>query len=128
MAETTSSSFPPLSNRTQQALKRGADSPLSTALFKTFGNQWTSENPDGVVNAGLAENSLMHECSFSLSIPPPDPASPNLRSILHFKGLQEFWARTGIMKLEHTVSSAFFVQIPITFHLRRYFLSCRSLR
>lgn len=70
MAETTSSSFPPLSNRTQQALKRGADSPLSTALFKTFGNQWTSENPDGVVNAGLAENSLMHECSFSLSIPP----------------------------------------------------------
>ena len=60
----TPSSSPPLSKRTQQALKRGADSPLSTALFKTFGNQWTTENPDGVVNAGLAENSLMHECSF----------------------------------------------------------------
>ncbi|GAA5873886.1 hypothetical protein JCM16303_002622 [Sporobolomyces ruberrimus] len=71
------SAAPPLSKRTQEALKRGAESPLSTALFKTFGNQWTEDNPDGVVNAGLAENSLMHEW------------------------LQEFWSRTGVMKLEH---------------------------
>lgn len=53
---------PPLSKRTQTALRKGASSPHSNALFKTFGNQWSEENPQGVVNAGLAENSLMHEC------------------------------------------------------------------
>ncbi|GAA6063704.1 hypothetical protein JCM10212_004431 [Sporobolomyces blumeae] len=71
------SSQPPLSRRTQEALKRGADSPLSTALFKTFGYQWNDDNPNGVVNAGLAENSLMHDW------------------------LQAFWSRAGVMHLEH---------------------------
>ncbi|GAA5960855.1 hypothetical protein JCM3765_000844 [Sporobolomyces pararoseus] len=69
---------PPLSKRAREALTRSAESPLSAALFKTFGNQWNDDNPDGVVNAGLAENSLMHEW------------------------LQEFWSRAGTMKLEHT--------------------------
>ncbi|GAA5933492.1 uncharacterized protein JCM15063_001326 [Sporobolomyces koalae] len=78
---------PPLSARTQQALKRGAESPLSTALFKTFGNQYSNSNPQGVVNAGLAENSLMHDCALSL---------PSLN------GLRAFWGRTGVMQLAHT--------------------------
>ncbi|GAA5907497.1 uncharacterized protein JCM6883_001224 [Sporobolomyces salmoneus] len=69
---------PLLSKRTREALERGADSPLSTALFKTFGNQWSPDNPEGVINAGLAENSLMN------------------------KWLQEFWARPGSMKLKDT--------------------------
>jgi hypothetical protein len=64
----SSQNRPPLSKRTQEALERGAESPLSTALFKTFGNQWSDDNPEGVVNAGLAENSLMHECSLPHNI------------------------------------------------------------
>ncbi|GAA6019099.1 hypothetical protein JCM11491_002846 [Sporobolomyces phaffii] len=71
------SSPPPLSKRTRDALERGSESPLSNALFKTFGNPWTEDNQDGVVNAGLAENSLMHDW------------------------LQGFWARTGVMNLQH---------------------------
>ncbi|CEQ41537.1 SPOSA6832_03261, partial [Sporobolomyces salmonicolor] len=71
-------SSPPLSSRAQEQMRKGSESPLFSALFKTFGNQWSEENPDGVVNAGLAENSLMHDF------------------------LYEFYERKYNLKIEHT--------------------------
>ncbi|BGP17694.1 hypothetical protein JCM10213v2_005733 [Rhodosporidiobolus nylandii] len=70
---------PHISTRAQQQLNRSAASPLLGALGKTFGNQYDpAQNPDGVINAGLAENSLLHEW------------------------LIEFFERKGSLKLEHT--------------------------
>ncbi|GAA5906199.1 hypothetical protein JCM6882_006074 [Rhodosporidiobolus microsporus] len=53
---------PGLSQRAEEQLESGAKNPLLGAVGKTFGNQYDKEtNPDGVVNAGLAENSLLHD-------------------------------------------------------------------
>ncbi|GAA5904791.1 hypothetical protein JCM8208_001355 [Rhodotorula glutinis] len=69
---------PPLSHRAREQIDSSADSPLLKALGRTFGNPRSSDNPDGVINAGLAENSLLHDW------------------------LTEFWERPGTLKLDHT--------------------------
>ncbi|GAA5987548.1 hypothetical protein JCM10908_002003 [Rhodotorula pacifica] len=72
-----SASRPSLSERAIAQKKASAESPLFSALFRTFGNQWSEANPDGIVNAGLAENSLMHDW------------------------LTRFWERQGSLKINH---------------------------
>ncbi|BGP54406.1 hypothetical protein JCM8202v2_001984 [Rhodotorula sphaerocarpa] len=47
-------------------------------MFRTLGNQWSDTNPNGIVNAGLAENSLMHDW------------------------LTAFWQRKGALTIKHT--------------------------
>ncbi|GJN90234.1 hypothetical protein Rhopal_003233-T1 [Rhodotorula paludigena] len=85
---------PGLSERATKQLDETSKSPLFSAIFRTFGNQaslisplrrrlrtaayWSEENPDGVVNAGLAENSLLHDW------------------------LIKFWERQGTLKIGHT--------------------------
>ncbi|GAA5999565.1 uncharacterized protein JCM10292_004231 [Rhodotorula paludigena] len=77
---------PGLSERATRQLDETSKSPLFSAIFRTFGNQarlsplnyWSEENPDGVVNAGLAENSLLHDW------------------------LIKFWERQGTLKIGHT--------------------------
>ncbi|KAL8276984.1 hypothetical protein RQP46_010619 [Phenoliferia psychrophenolica] len=50
-----------ISKRSQALLDRGRDNPLLHALIRTFGSQYSDANPSGVINCGLAENSLMLE-------------------------------------------------------------------
>ncbi|POY72182.1 hypothetical protein BMF94_4819 [Rhodotorula taiwanensis] len=69
---------PTLSKRATAQMDATAKSPLFSAIFRTFGNQWSEANPDGIVNAGLAENSLMHDW------------------------LTTFWERQGTLKINHT--------------------------
>ncbi|BGP49569.1 hypothetical protein JCM10450v2_005463 [Rhodotorula kratochvilovae] len=68
---------PPLSRRAVKQQEKSAKSPLLSALFRTFSNLWSEDNPDGVINAGLAENSLLHDW------------------------LIAFWERQGTLKIEH---------------------------
>ncbi|GAA5983427.1 hypothetical protein JCM11641_007845 [Rhodosporidiobolus odoratus] len=73
------SGVPGLSKRAEAQLEKSGSSPLMNVLFKTFSNQWDEEyNPDGVINAGLAENSLLHPW------------------------LTDFFEKKGSLKLEHT--------------------------
>ncbi|BGO92716.1 hypothetical protein NBRC10512v2_005000 [Rhodotorula toruloides] len=55
-------SKPQLSRRARHQLEESSKSPLFAAIFRTFGNQagsfWSETNPEGIVNAGLAENVL----------------------------------------------------------------------
>ncbi|TKA55526.1 hypothetical protein B0A53_02702 [Rhodotorula sp. CCFEE 5036] len=67
-----------LSKRATAQMEATAKSPLFSAIFRTFGNQWSEENPEGIVNAGLAENSLMHDW------------------------LTRFWERQGSLRIDHT--------------------------
>ncbi|GAA5879677.1 hypothetical protein JCM3774_002405 [Rhodotorula dairenensis] len=69
---------PALSRRATVQMEETSKSPLFSAIFRTFANQWSDENPEGIVNAGLAENSLMHDW------------------------LTRFWERQGSLKINHT--------------------------
>ncbi|KAG0657426.1 hypothetical protein C6P46_006500 [Rhodotorula mucilaginosa] len=69
---------PVLSQRATAYLDAAARSPLSAATARTVSDQWSEENPEGIVNAGLAENSLMHDY------------------------LARFWERPGSLRITHT--------------------------
>ncbi|GAA5987389.1 hypothetical protein JCM10908_001935 [Rhodotorula pacifica] len=65
-----------LSQRANDQLDAAANSP---PLYPAFaGASWSEETPEGFVNAGLAENSLMHDW------------------------LREFWQREGSLQIDHT--------------------------
>ncbi|GAA5870829.1 hypothetical protein JCM8547_001718 [Rhodosporidiobolus lusitaniae] len=69
---------PTISRRATELRDRNAANPLLGAMGKMFGNQYSESNPDGVINAGMAENSLMHPW------------------------LTAFFERQGSLKFEHT--------------------------
>ncbi|GAA5822011.1 hypothetical protein JCM3770_001632 [Rhodotorula araucariae] len=69
---------PRLSRRAIKQQDDSAKSPLVNAILRAFSNPWSDDNPDGVINAGLAENSLLHDW------------------------LTEFWERQGTLKIEHS--------------------------
>lgn len=59
--------MPQLSRRTEALIEKGNQSALGNALFKTFASQYSEENPEGVVNAGLAENVSRDPCCWCSS-------------------------------------------------------------
>ncbi|GAA6028536.1 hypothetical protein JCM8097_007269 [Rhodosporidiobolus ruineniae] len=90
---------PGLSKRLQAQLEEGSESPLLGAIGKTFGNQYDPDsNPNGVINAGMAENvrlpSADHDSLFPLSISFPQSLMQDWT--------KAFFERPGTLKLVHT--------------------------
>ncbi|GAA5879679.1 hypothetical protein JCM3774_002406 [Rhodotorula dairenensis] len=72
------SAEPVLSERARAKLDSAQKSPFAAAFARVLANQWSEENPNGIVNARLAENSLMHD------------------------SLARFWERQGSLRISHT--------------------------